>query len=123
MLPGFLEAGAHSRGLVLLALCFECLCQSEERPAVFRVDAQVLPENCLCFIRPSGFEEYGAERLPDRCMPVRRLLVDQAVLIAHGTFEMQKGAVPLLAAGCDLTRHHFRGDAKDRDTGVDRERC
>src|SRR5688572_15882052 len=103
VLPGFLEPRADGGGRLLLALGVECLGETEQRPAVFRVLFQVLPEDGLGLVGAAGLEEDGAQGLADWRVPVGGLLIDERVLVAHGAVVMQHGAVPVLALRSNLT--------------------
>ena len=79
-------------GLTISLLGAKGRLEAVERPAVVRVADEVLPVAPLGFLgRPAG-EEQGAEGLPERQIPVRRLAVGQLVLERDSLFSAASAA-------------------------------
>src|SRR5215510_7016282 len=75
--PGLLEALLEGRHI--LALGARRLHETEQRPAIVRVAAQILPIDGLGLAGAAGFEQHRAQGLPHGVVVLRRLRVDEAV--------------------------------------------
>src|SRR5712691_12279874 len=80
--PRIAELLLHESRVIITALRFECLLQSEERTRIAGIMVQILAKHLLCSSRVIVHEQGRAQRFSDREIPVRRLAIVEAIL--HG---------------------------------------
>jgi hypothetical protein len=78
--PGPLEAGVHGGCLLVLPLRAERLREPEQGPAVLGESAEILAIDPLGLGGLPRLQIRGAERVPDRVVPLRRLEVESRLL-------------------------------------------
>src|SRR2546423_1014594 len=64
----------------VLALPPQTVCQTVKRPAVIRKTREILTVNLLCFGITAMAHQSGAERMPHRDQPSRRLIIVKSIL-------------------------------------------
>src|SRR5262245_31227163 len=77
VLPDAVELPLDPRGVGVLALFGQRRLQTKERSRVARVTPEIFPERSLCLSRLAGQKERRSQRLAQRVIPGRRLVVRQ----------------------------------------------
>ena len=112
MLPGFGIELFYFFGLQILALCFEALLQTDQGPAIVRVDLQILTIDALGLGWSVGLEQHCTQVEPHRGVPCRRLVIVQLALELDACFQVSDSNLEVSPRCRQLSRHHLLGNGQ-----------